>query len=341
MVILDNISSLCTDPGLANILAIIKKFMNILWIVGPILAIISAVIIAIKLMSNPEEKKYKPLFKNCIMALLFVFFIPLLVNVVMGLLDSSFEVAACWNQAESVSTNGQNSGYIDEGKDKTGGFLTDPDAYEPGSDSTEIHLNTWNRIRYNIYNQADSRWGSTKYDSGNTIEEVGCMITAIAVVSSAYNGNITPLTVFNSGHRHNHPRNAINGLTAGAFNCTSGNTASGAITSALRDGQVVVIKVYGSANGGSSSFTNSQHYMALIDINGNKIFVGNAYSDSGYGKAGWYDSSKVLTSVQSADYCTATDSLKSLYGRVEKTCSSCGYKSTNGESVCPSCGMQL
>lgn len=318
MFILDAVSGLCSDPGLANILGIIKKFVNILWIFGPILAIISSVINAVKLMSNPDEKKYKGLFKNSVMALLFLFFIPLLVNVVMGLLDESFEVAACWNQGASVSTNGQTSGYIENGGNKTGSLLTDPSKYEVGSSSStsasgSTYTSSKNKIKYNLYNQADSRWASYKYDSGSTVEQSGCMITSIAVVSSAYNDSISPLTVFNSVHRHNHPRNAINGLTSGAFTCSSGSTSSSSITNALNKGQVVVVKVYGRKKGGSSPFTSSQHYMALIDINGSKIFVGNAYSSSGHGLAGWFSTSEVLTSVQSADYCTPTDSLLAKY----------------------------
>jgi len=325
MFILDNISGICSDPGLANILAIIKRFMNIIWIIGPILAIVSAVIIAIKMMSNPDEKKYKPLFKNCITALLMLFLVPLLVNVVMGLFDDTFEIAACWNQASNVSTNGQNSGYIDNDKDKSGSMLTDPSKYETGTPptsssgssivpaSSSTYTSTKNKIKYNLYNQADSRWGSTKFSSGSTIAASGCMITSTAVISSAYNSSITPLTVFNSAHRHNHPRNGINALSSGYFSCSSGSTSSSSITSALNNGQVIVIKVYGKNKNGSSPFTSSQHYMALIDINGSKIFVGNAYSSGGHGVAGWFSSSEVLTSVQSADYCTPSDALKAMH----------------------------
>lgn len=149
MFILDTISGMCTDPGLANILAIIKKFMNILWIVAPILAIISSVINAIKLMSNPDEKKYKGLFKNSIMALLFVLLLPVIINAVMGLFDSTFEFAACWNQAESVSNSGQGSGYIDDGKDKSGSMLTDPDEYETGTPTSNSSSTTTNNSTTN------------------------------------------------------------------------------------------------------------------------------------------------------------------------------------------------
>ena len=134
--ILDNVGSMCSDPGLANILSIIKKFVNMLWVVGPILAIIAAAINGFKLMSNPEEKKYKGLFKNSIMALLILFMLPTIVNVVMGALGDSFEFTACWNTNTNVSVGGQ-GGYIDDsGGNKSGSMLTDPDEYETGTQSS-------------------------------------------------------------------------------------------------------------------------------------------------------------------------------------------------------------
>ena len=108
------LSGNCTDPGLASLLAIAKKFMNILWIVGPILAIIGAGIAFYKLMSNPDEKKYKSLFKNMLIALIMLFLIPAIVNAVMRLFDGKFDVASCWNQAEVIyETSSQDSHYID------------------------------------------------------------------------------------------------------------------------------------------------------------------------------------------------------------------------------------
>ena len=108
------ISGSCTDPGLASMLYVVKKFINILWIIGPILAIIGAVIAFIKLLSDPEEKKYKSLFKNMITALLLLFFLPAIINVCMQLFDGQFDLATCWNQAEIIhGVSGQQSHYID------------------------------------------------------------------------------------------------------------------------------------------------------------------------------------------------------------------------------------
>ncbi len=145
MNILESISGMCTDPGLANILVIIKRVMNILWIVGPILAIIASVINGIKLMSNPEEKKNKHIFQNSIAALLILFFLPVLINAVMGLFDETFEFAACWNQAERISTLGQESTYNKgNDKDKNNSILPNPDDYKTGEKKEDANSGTSN-----------------------------------------------------------------------------------------------------------------------------------------------------------------------------------------------------
>ena len=319
------VSGSCSDPGLAALLATAKKFMNILWIIGPILAIVGAGIALFKLMSDPEEKKYKSLFKNMIIALIILFFLPAIINVVMKMFDGQFDLASCWNQAETMNEVGsQNSNYIDPNKNNKTNIVTDPNAYQgqtgnkkntnsEGKYAASYYKNETNRIRYNVNYQNDAKWGSVKYPSGSTINEIGCMISSIAVVVSAADSSVTPKTVFDSGHRHSYPRNAINSLSNGMFNCVAGSTSAANIKNALAGGKVVVIKVYGSKKGGSSSFTSSQHYMALLDISNNQIFVGNGYSTSGTGLAGWFDASKVLTSVQEADYCTPTQALLDKY----------------------------
>lgn len=125
------ISGNCSDPGLAALLAMVKRFVNILWIVGPILAIIGCVIAFIKLLNNPEEKKYKTLFKNMIIALIILFFLPVIVNVVMRMFDGQFNIASCWNQAEMINETGsQKSQYIDpNGQKKKNPLNIDPSSY--------------------------------------------------------------------------------------------------------------------------------------------------------------------------------------------------------------------
>ena len=253
-----------------------------------------------------------------------VFAIPTLVNATMGILGEDYDISACWNNAKNANTSG-NSTYKPVNNNKPSGPInTSPGSYDKGSTNNNsnsnnntsasntygTYRNSRNGVTYNLYNQADSRWKDHKYSSGKTIGQVGCMITSIAVVSSAADNSITPYTVFKSSHRHNYPWDAITKLTGGKIKCSSGSTNKQNIINFLRDGNVVVIKVYGRTKNGSSTFTSSQHYMALLDINDTSIYVGNGYSSSGSGKTGWFPIDKVLTSVNTADYCIPGDSLK-------------------------------
>ena len=322
MYILDMVST-CGNPALSNLFSIAQKMITIIQILAPILAIIALGINLTKSVMNPDDKKNFSMYKNWIIALVMVFAIPTLVNATMGILGEDYDISACWNNAKNANTSG-NSTYKPVNNNKPSGPInTTPDSYDKGSTNNSnsnnntsasntygTYRNSRNGVTYNLYNQADSRWKDHKYSSGKTIGQVGCMITSIAVVSSAADNSITPLTVFNSSHRHNYPWDAITKLTGGKIKCTSGSTNKQNIINFLRDGNVVVIKVYGRTKNGSSTFTSSQHYMALLDINDTSIYVGNGYSSSGSGKTGWFAIDKVLTSVNTADYCIPGDSLK-------------------------------
>ncbi len=321
MYILETIGSYCSDPGLATILSIIKKTINILQIIGPILAIVGMVIALIKLMVNPDEKKYKNLLRNSLTALIILLLLPTIVNAVMKMLDGEFELTSCWNAAEATNkVSGNDSHYINKYDRPSTNIYTDPDDYKPGvkpnnSSSTNggTFVSSKNSIKYNTYYQTDSRWGSTVYPgSSATISNNGCMLTSVAVVASSADTSITPYVVFNK-YRYDHPRNSINGLAGNYFSCRAGSTKSDSIIKALNKGDVVIIKVYGSKKGGVSKFTSSQHYMALLDIKNGSIFVGNGYSISGHGKADWFSAGEVLTSVQTADYCTPKTTLLNKY----------------------------
>ena len=89
----------CGDPVLARVLGLMKSILNLIQLVGPIVGIISIVISLIKLMSNPEEKKYKKLITNWLIEIVMLFLLPVIINLVMRLLDDSFTISSCWNYA--------------------------------------------------------------------------------------------------------------------------------------------------------------------------------------------------------------------------------------------------
>ena len=321
----------CNNAVLGVFLGIFKNLLSIIQIVGPLLAICSLVYLLIKMMQHPDDKKLpKKIFNSCF-ALVVLFFIPLLVTVVLNMVDDSTDFGACW---KSGGKSAGSAGYINPNKDNNrvniigdsnyesgvanstnNGTSTSSNRYEDNTSSVTnsksnvgvigTYTNSKNGIVYNLYNQSSSAWEGYTYSSGQTIAQNGCMNTSGAVVASGYDKSITPVTVFNK-YRHSHPRTAISGLTNNKFNCSSGSTSKSKIVNTLNEGNAVVIMVYGKKKGGSSSFTSSQHYMALIDINGSNVFIGNAYSNSTHGKTGWFDIDEVLTSIQVADYCIPT-----------------------------------
>ncbi len=313
--------SFCSDPVLAKVLSIIKNVLSLIQLLGPIIGIVALVLNLIKLMANPEEKKFKSSIKNWAIAIVMLFLIPVIINVSVTLILSTvgnaqkFSIAACWNYVDENNSNEEASQYYSTSDKKKKNFFSGTLAKNKttssghsrsdgsSSNNNATHTNSINNVTFNLYSQTDSRWTDKVFNTGGTLGEYGCMLTSTAVISSGYDKSVTPETVFDSKYRASFPRNGIEGFAGSKFSCYAGSTSSSSIISALKQGQVVVIMVYGSSKNGSSKFTGSQHYMALIDISGDKIFVGNGYATYTYGQTGWFSANEVLTSVQSADYC--------------------------------------
>ena len=301
-----------------------------LLIIGtPIILIVFSIVALLKALtggSADDIKKAKnKLIKKFIAAALVFFVAGIGKFVIMKAADASEKdsVSAClecmlYNSGCQPSTGGDDAYKATtrpgESVPQEPGSTPSSDNTTPSSNSTE-HVNSINKIKYTIYNQDDSKWGSKEYPNGEgTIKSNGCMITAVAVISSSYNTSVTPITVFDS-YRHSNPSTSIPSLSGNSFSCSFDSVSANDIKENLKKGNVVVIKVFGSTKGGSSVFTSSQHYMALIDIDSSndKIFVGNAYSSSGYGVSGWFSSGEVLTSVQTAEVCVPAQSLIDKY----------------------------
>ena len=105
------IVELCNDYALANILSIIQKVMTIMQIIVPIIAIIALVKLLTKLLVDPENKKLKTGFKNWLIVFIMFFFLPFIINAVMGMLDQNYSIASCWNYARNYNNTGDKANY--------------------------------------------------------------------------------------------------------------------------------------------------------------------------------------------------------------------------------------
>ena len=309
---------------------------TILIIATPIALVIFSIVALVKAITSGSQddikKAQSKVIKKFIAAALVFFIAGMVQFVITKAADASEKtsIVSCidcflYHENCSASTSGNdvivqepenNDFVLPQGSSGSSGNSGNSGNTSSGSDTVvgnyTVHTSSVSGIKYTVYNQADSTWGSVTYSDGSTIKDIGCMITSAAVVSSASNSKVTPKTVFDS-YKHSHPYTSVPPLSNNKFSCSMVNSpSSDSIKQSLKSGNAVIIKVYGQNKGGSSKFTSSQHYMALVDINsaGDQIYVGNAYSSSGYGKSGWYSASEVLTSVQTAEICVPDSSLK-------------------------------
>ena len=118
----------CNSVGINNILYIVKQIMNLIMIVSPILLIISFTILFTQLVMKPEEKKLLGKLRNATFALLFVFFMPLIVNVFMSMLGDSTDISKCYNSADKISNQATYKSTRDPKEKKS--VLINKDDYE-------------------------------------------------------------------------------------------------------------------------------------------------------------------------------------------------------------------
>ena len=74
-----------------------KKILTVIRIVGPILLIAALTLHVTQLMANPDDKKTQKKTVTSIIATIFLFFLPTIINLIMSLVGSATEFSACWN----------------------------------------------------------------------------------------------------------------------------------------------------------------------------------------------------------------------------------------------------
>lgn len=110
----NDLGTCCTDPGLVNLLDIVTRIMDIFQIIVPIILLTMLIVQLLKLVINPEEKNGIKKITNRILAAMIIFFLPLFVEVVLNVVDTSIgsgkiEIAACWKAAQTQNAIQQNS----------------------------------------------------------------------------------------------------------------------------------------------------------------------------------------------------------------------------------------
>ena len=118
MYILEDLTTVCSDPILARTLDVVKTVLNIICIIAPIVLIVMVIVALVKLVFNPDEKKgLVKIFQKFIAALL-IFFLPNFINLLVGFVqvglneDSSlFDFAVCWTNVEEAKEKVEDATY--------------------------------------------------------------------------------------------------------------------------------------------------------------------------------------------------------------------------------------
>ena len=120
----------CPGQVMSGFVYIAKTIVYLIWIMGPIIAIVSLSYNLALLMKDPDNKKLPKKVINSVIALILLFFIPTLVFLTVSLTDNDF--TACWKSAKvrfSLSTT-----YEDPSGNKNNNksIYTKQDEYQTG-----------------------------------------------------------------------------------------------------------------------------------------------------------------------------------------------------------------
>ena len=131
----------CPGQVMSGFVYIAKTIVYLIWIMGPIIAIVSLSYNLALLMKDPDNKKLPKKVKNSVIALILLFFIPTLVFLTVSLTDNDF--TACWKSAKvrfSLSTT-----YEDPSGNKNNNksIYTKQDEYQTGKKNTNSNTGSY------------------------------------------------------------------------------------------------------------------------------------------------------------------------------------------------------
>lgn len=120
----------CDDVTLKNILSIIKRILLLVQIFAPILLIVMASIAFFNSMRNPDDKKETKKIFNKFIAAAMIFFIPVLLDAVMGMIGENNKFSSCWVKANDKVD--YSTGFQEITSQEINSIIPNPEDYEPG-----------------------------------------------------------------------------------------------------------------------------------------------------------------------------------------------------------------
>ena len=177
------ISIICEDISLARLLYIIKNIIQIIQIVTPIILILSISIRLFNIVRDPLKEKDKKNIINSIIAAFIIFIIPILLNLVMGIIGEKTNFTSCYNNAKEISQ--EKNEYIKEENNKDKTYITKN--YDIHGESTNnnktFNLDHALQVGDNIHSKEnrDLKWHGTTI--GKTGGVMGAYTEAVNILN--------------------------------------------------------------------------------------------------------------------------------------------------------------
>lgn len=130
------------------------------------------------------------------------------------------------------------------------------------------------------YNQRDSQWGSQYIGNSNeTMAEVGCLVTSIAMVATHYGKNITPADIAASSNPFFYNTANMLWTWSGPVNGVMANRSrvgysSSTLDSALADGNPVIVRI-------SAANSVGTHFIVITKKEDGKYIMKDPYESDG------------------------------------------------------------
>lgn len=290
-----DLSTACSDVALIGILTIVKRMLSLIGTITPIVLITMSIINLVKFISNPDNKKYAKNIKNSVFAAIIVFFVPVIVNVVMRMLDDNFEISSCWNNVAKMDSNAR---YINDPDQERKPIYSDPSGYEKGK---EKEKDTSGDGSGQTIEGTAQKVGDVVWDSGDITKKSNLTSSQLIGILNSYGGNAKNLVPYASGYITAENKYNINVFFMIGLDALESGWATSSISKSCNNlGGVCESSSHPSNGCGSNSNCNFAYFSSVnnfIDYHGD--FLKSSYLTPG---AAYYEGTD-LYSVYTEHYC--------------------------------------
>ena len=135
-------TDICSSTVIIMFFSVFNKILKLIYIIAPILAIVSLMIIFYKMVLNPDDKKLVKKLQNSIKALVWVFLVSFVVNLLMDVVSDNTSLSMCIENG-SITDVFKQPKYIMVDKDrKKSKILPDRKDYESGEKRNDVGSNS-------------------------------------------------------------------------------------------------------------------------------------------------------------------------------------------------------